>query len=339
MVVRSSAADAVSSFDLIEAARMGLEHAKIRRDLVAKKVMLPDFQSPTEYQIYETERLSKDFITRLIKEYLVIIASIDALIIIDSDEVFLNNDDNSLINFALARATEHWITKSLERRLDPARDLLAITSNLNELDLMIELLRSASIGIDDSGSPVLTFDDVDYRLLERLIWKLAAEIRHSVSEQTSGVDEADRILTVAAKRLLGPRRRRSTTPAERLAERLLQTDMSLSSLLLAALEQAQPRLFCALLAGRLGLSTAFVFPALSQPERLALLLKAAGLSDKETIKLIFELSTPLQIEQKRIMDIADGCRALRASSTEEMVRQMKLHPLYRQAISLRENAL
>ena len=318
---------------------MGIEHAKVGRDLVANKIILSEFRTPTDFQVYETRRLSNAFIRVLIKEYLVVVSSIDVLIIISSDDVSINNDDADLINSALARANEYWITQAITRRVRFGADLFEIASHIEELDLMLDLVRSNAMRVDNDGNAVLGFNDVDYNVIERLIWRIAAEIRPSVARQAGGVDEADHILTKAAKQLLGPRRRRSPTPEERLAERLLKADMSFTSLLLATLGQGQPRLFCALLAGRLGLSTVFVIPALSQPERLALLVKAAGLSDQDTMEVIMELSVPLQIGENRILKIESGCQNLSASNTDEMVRKMRLHPLYRKAILHKEKAL
>ena len=109
-------------------------------------------------------------------------------------------------------------------------------------------------------------------------------------------------------------------------------------LLVAALNRAQPRLFCALIAARLQLPSATVLPALTQPERLALLLKGTGLSDRDTGGILLELSAPLRLADDRLIAIIDGYRSLKGQATVEMLRQMRLNPHYRAAIFEKDRA-
>ena len=331
--------DADPAPDLLSAASRTLEHARVALDLVARQVSLTGFQAPTEYQVDETARVVRAFVTNVTGRYLALVAAIDARFEITVDEVSLTAIDPALIAAALARADERWIAQALATGTNDDADLVAITTKLKEAELDLALLLSVSRDLDARMDPLMIEEDVDYRTLERLIWRIAAEVRSRLERRVGDVDDVDRVLTDAAKRFLGPRRRRPTAAAERLAKRLQEAETDFFTLLVAALGQAQPRIFCALIATRLALPTTFVAPALTQPERLALLLRAAGLSDNQTAGILLKLSAPLRLRDDRLIAIIDGYRSLNNRATVEMLRQMKLNPHYRAAIFEKEKSL
>lgn len=331
--------DTDATRDLLNDAMRTCEHARLTLELVAKQVALAEFSPPTDYQVAGTGRVVAEFSRATITKYLELVRSIDASIVLNSTDINVSYIDNELIAAALARVDEHLITQILRSKADGTLSPLAPIVDSEEAELIFAMLHAANRRVNAQGEPLIVEEDVDYRVLERLIWRIAAEARSVLERGLLELDEIDEILTTAAKRFLGPYRRRNLTSAERVAQRLVIDGANLSMLLHNALGRAQLRLFCAIIATRLGLPYITVQPAITQPERLALLLKALDLTDTETASILLEMSVPLNLADDHLIAIVEGSRSLKGNAPSEMLRQMRLYPAYRAAIFEKERSL
>ena len=322
--------------DLLATASRTCEHARLTLELIARQASLAGFRPPTDYQVYSTERVARTFVTAVTERYLTAAAMIDAGMHVAVEDVAMRAIDPDLIAIALARSDEHWITQALRTGATGTLRPLMPDEDAEEAELTLALLQAVDRRVDAQGDPLMIDEDVGHRILERLVWRIAAEVRALLVQRAGDVDDIDRTLTTAARQVLKARRHRSPPAAERVAQRLLKTDPDLSALLRAALDRAQPRLFCALIAARLRLPAAFVMRALTQPEQLALFLKAAGLSDHEAAALFLKLAVPLRLQDDRLIAIIEGYRSLKNRATVEMLRQSRLDPGYRAAIREQE---
>ena len=203
--------DTDATRDLLNDAMRTCEHARLTLELVAKQVALAEFRPPTDYQVAGTGRVVAEFSRATITKYLELVRSIDASIVISPTDINVSYIDNELIAAALARVDEHLITQILRSKADGTLSPLAPIVDSEEAELIFAMLHAANRRVNAQGEPLIVEEDVDYRVLERLIWRIAAETRSVLERGLLELDEIDEILTTAAKRFLGRYRRRNLT--------------------------------------------------------------------------------------------------------------------------------
>lgn len=175
------------------------------------------------------------------------------------------------------------------------------------------LLVAEARRLDRFGAPVLPFDDVAAEVAHRLVWRIAAVLRHYLreSEEIEGA-AVDKALAEAAVAVLGVHDEGQALDAiaMRLASRLRANDRLDGRLLAGWLEAGQVAAFNAGLAFIAGLPNEEVWHIVADPAdgRLALALRAAGVG-REPAAAILLMLLPANADASAEIDLYNACDA------------------------------
>ncbi len=207
-----------------------------------------------------------------------------------------------------AAETDRGLVSVLLRRTDEHLRLRA--RGAAEMPLLIELLQDSDgptaehamailIGhsrrYDSFSEPTAARTELSAELEHRLVWRVAAALRHyMILVQGADPAAADDAIVAAAERLLAGYDEGDSLEARamRLARRLDETGRLSDELLERVIRQAPLSLFIAALAARTGLSHASTWEILSDPKGRGpvFLLKAAGVGRAEAAAILVSLA-------------------------------------------------
>jgi uncharacterized protein (DUF2336 family) len=202
------------------------------------------------------------------------------------------------------------------------------------------LVIARSRRFDRFEEPVLTEAELPAELYHRLVWLVAAALRHYLVQhhRLAGVDAA--IEAAAGDLLAGHDEGESLEgSAARLVRRLDGAGRLDGDFLASTIESGLLPLFLAGLAARCGLDAAAAWEVLADPQGRgpALLVRAAGLERREAARILLALNakgpvfsgaegdaTELQLELYDTLD---------QPAAEEVLRLWRAHPAYRASVA------
>ena len=246
------------------------------------------------------------------------------------------------LSAALVRRVEEHRFWSLHRPAGRDDLLFALARDADEevAGEAMALVIARSRRFDRFEEPVLTEAELPAELYHRLVWLVAAALRHYLVQhhRLAGVDAA---IEAAAGDLLARHDEGESLEgsAARLVRRLDAVGRLDGDLLARTIESGLLPLFLAGLAARCGLDAAAAWEVLADPQGRgpALLVRAAGLERREAARILLALNargpvfsgaegdaTELQLELYDTLD---------QPAAEEVLRLWRVHPAYRASVA------
>lgn len=244
-------------------------------------------------------------------------------------------------------ARDRALVATLVRRSDEHRRSLNRAGG--EMPFLIEFIRDKDPAVaehsmavligqsrrfDSFNEPAAARTELPAELEHRLVWRVAAALRHYMVE-THGMDPsvADEAIVSAAERLLASYDEGDALEARamRLARRLQETGRLSDALIERALAEGSLLLFLAAVAARSSLSHASAWEILAEPNGrgAVFLLKATHVERTHAASILLMLAAteeevPAQVD---LFDVTD------ASAAADALRLWRVNPGYRDAIA------
>jgi len=246
-----------------------------------------------------------------------------------------------------ARHADPQLIAALIRRAEEHRRVR--TRATAESSLLLELLRDEDEAVaeqamaiviaqsrrfDGFSEPVAARTELAAELEHRLVWRVAAALRHyMVDRHAVAPAQADEAVVAAAEHLLAAYDEGDSLEARslRLARRLHETGRLSDELIEQALGEGSFPLFLAALAVRAGLSYASAWEILSDPRGrgAVLLIKAAGIPRTHSVAILLGLS---ESEAKVEMQV-DLFDTTEEPAARQALRLWQVNPGYREALA------
>lgn len=242
--------------------------------------------------------------------------------------------DRALVSTLVRRADEH--RRSARRAAGEMPFLIEFIRDEDPVvaEHAMAVLIGQSRRFDSFNEPAAARTELSAELEHRLVWRVAAALRHYMIE-THGMEPsaADDVIVSAAERLLASYDEGDTleSRAMRLARRLQDTGRLGDALVERVLAEGSLVLFLAAIAARTSLSHASVWEILAEPKGrgAVFLLKAANLERTHAASILLMLAAaeedvPAQVDLFYVTDPAAAADALRL---------WRVNPGYRDAIA------
>lgn len=242
--------------------------------------------------------------------------------------------DRPLVSALIRRSEEHRRFRS--RAESDNRLLLELIADEDEAvaEQAMAILIAQSRRFDRFSEPVAARTELPAELEHRLVWRVAAALRHyMIDQQGLAPANADAAIVAAAERLLAAYDEGDSLEARsmRLARRLHETGRLSDDLAERALAQGALPLFTASLAVRTALSFASAWEIFFDPRGrgTVFLLKAAGFARDHAaaILLYIEGSEEAVAARADLFDVTD------TASAGDALRLWHVNPGYRDAIA------
>jgi len=248
--------------------------------------------------------------------------------------------ESDLVAAMLRRVDEHRLALALGR--DSPFHVADLAQHLLDLDepaiaeSTMALLIAESRRYDQFGDPSLVRTDLPERAHRRLLWCVAAALRHYLVEQ-HGLEEtrADLLLAGTVRDLLAEHDDRDTLEAraDALAALLMARGCIDDGLLASALEEGWLALFTSALAVRAGIDGAGVWSMITDPSGMMLgtILRSIGCERDPAITMIWRIGSAEGVDEEELIARADAFDTLTAREAAEAVLIWRLDPNYRRA--------
>ena len=240
--------------------------------------------------------------------------------------------DRPLVSALIRRAEEHRRFRGkAESELLP--ELIADEDEAVAEQAMAILI-AQSRRFDRFSEPVAARTELPAELQHRLVWRVAAALRHyMIAQQGFAPADADAAIVAAAERLLAAYDEGDSLEARsmRLARRLHETKRLTDDLAERALREGALPLFTAALAVRAALSFASAAEILSDPRGrgAVFLLRAGGFARAAAAAILLSLEP----NEEAVAAGADLFDVTDAASAAEALRLWQVNPGYREAIA------
>jgi uncharacterized protein (DUF2336 family) len=241
--------------------------------------------------------------------------------------------DPQLIAALIRRAEEHRRFRARTGDTALLLDLLRDSDNAVAEQAMAIVI-GQSRRFDSFSEPVAARTELAAELEHRLVWRVAAALRHyMVYRHGVAPAQADEAVVAAAERLLAAYDEGDSLEARslRLARRLHETGRLADDLIERALGEGILPLFLASLAVRAGLSYPSAWEILSDPRGrgAVLLLRAAGVGRAEAAAILLGLSDS-EAKAETQVDLFD---VTEEATAREALRLWQVNPGYREALA------
>lgn len=241
----------------------------------------------------------------------------------------LRRVDEHRLALALGRDSPYHVADLSQRLLDLGDEAIS--------EAVMALLVAESRRYDQFGDPALARTDLPPGPHRRLLWAVAAALRHYMIRQHDIAESrADLLLASAVSALLAAHDDKDTLEgrAETLAELLWHRKLVDDALLLGALEEGWLALFTAGVAKRAGIDAAGVWSMLVEPSGVMLgtILRAIACERTMAVTMLWRVASAEGAPEDVVVQRADAFDALTIREAAEAVLIWRLDPNYRRAV-------
>lgn len=241
----------------------------------------------------------------------------------------LRRVDEHRLALVLGRDSPYHVADLAQRLLDIGDEEIA--------EAVMALLIAESRRYDQFGDPALARTDLPPGPHRRLLWAVAAALRHYLIRQHGVAEpEADLLLAGAVRDLLAEHEDSDTLEAraESLAALLHDRGLIDDALLTAALEEGWLALFTAAIAQRAGIDAAGVWSMVVDPAGMMLgtVLRAIDCGRDAAVTMLWRIASAEGAGEEVLVDRAEAFERLTVREAAEAVLIWRLDPNYRQAV-------
>lgn len=246
-----------------------------------------------------------------------------------------------LVSALLRRVDEHRLALTLGRDSPyHVADLAQRLLDLGDAELAegtMALLIAESRRYDQFGDPALARTDLQPGPHRKLLWAVAAALRHYLVRHHGMVEsQADLLLADAVRALLAEHDDADTLEgrADALAGLLADRDLVDDVMLAAALEEGWLALFTACLARRAGIDSAGIWSMITDPQGMMLgtVLRAIECDREQAVTILWRIGSAEGVSEEVVIERADAFDALDQHEAAEAVLIWRLDPNYRRAV-------
>ncbi len=243
--------------------------------------------------------------------------------------VMLRRVDEHRLALMLGRDSPYHVADLAQRLLDLGDDAVA--------EATMALLVAESRRYDQFGDPALARTDLPPAPHRKLLWAVAAALRHHlVDDHGLAEGRADLLLAEAVRALLAEHDDADTLEgrAEALATLLAARDLIDDRLLADALEEGWLALFTAAVAQRAGIDATGVWSMITDPAGMmqGTVLRAIDCGRDAAVTMLWRIGSAEGADEEAIVARADAFDALARREAAEAVLIWRLDPNYRRAV-------
>ena len=241
----------------------------------------------------------------------------------------LRRVDEHRLALLLGRDSPYHVADLAQRLLDLGEPAVA--------EATMALLVAESRRYDQFGDPALARTDLPPAPHRRLLWAVAAALRHYLVRQHAMSDaEADLLLAGAVRDALADHEDGDTLEgrADALAALLGERGLNDDALLAAALEEGWLALFTAAIAWRAGIDSAGVWSMIADPSGMMLgtVLRAIDCGRDAAVTMLWRIGSAEGAGEEVLVERAEAFDGLGVHAAAEAVLIWRLDPNYRRAV-------
>ncbi|ARR53638.1 DUF2336 domain-containing protein [Rhizorhabdus wittichii] len=241
----------------------------------------------------------------------------------------LRRVDEHRLALMLGRDSPYHVADLAQRLLDLGDAAIA--------EATMALLVAESRRYDPFGDPALARTDLPPGPHRKLLWAVAAALRHYLIRHHGLPDsQADLLLAAAVRALLAEHDDADTLEgrADALAALLDAAGLIDDALLVDALEEGWLALFTAAVARRAGIDSAGVWSMITDPSGMMLgtVLRAIDCGREAAVTMLWRIGSAEGADEEAIVARADAFDALGRREAAEAVLIWRLDPNYRRAV-------
>jgi len=241
----------------------------------------------------------------------------------------LRRVDEHRLAIVLGRESPYHVADLAQRLLDLGDEDI--------VEAVMALLVAESRRYDQFGEPALARTDLQPGPHRRLLWAVAAALRHFlIQDHHVAEPRADEILDEAVRDLLADHEddERLEQRADALAALLHDRGLTDDALLLAALQEGWLALFTALVARRAGIDSNGVWSMVVDPAGLILatILRAIDCGRDTAITILWRIGSAAGTNEEALVEQAETFDRLTIRQAAEAALIWRLDPNYRRAV-------